>query len=198
MAIGNGSWDVKVVLGTTPVHEDGSALFRVPASTPVYFQALDERGHSVQTMRSWTTLMPGEVQSCVGCHEHKNTAPRAQLGAAAALAAGPQELTPFYGPARGFSFAREIQPILDRRCVSCHDGRDDVPLDLTGQPVEVGKTKRHFTRAYLALTGTQKDCGDWDGALVNWIDSMSEPTMLPPYHRGAATSRLLDMLRTGH
>ena len=43
VAVGNGSWDVKVVLGTTPVYEDGSAMFQVPARTPLYFQALDEK-----------------------------------------------------------------------------------------------------------------------------------------------------------
>ena len=44
VAIGNGTWDVKRVLGETPVHEDGSAFFIVPARTPVYFQALDDHG----------------------------------------------------------------------------------------------------------------------------------------------------------
>jgi len=66
------AWDVKVVLGETPVYEDGSAAFEVPARTPVYFQAIDAQGHVVQTMRSWSTLMPGEVFDCVGCHEKKN------------------------------------------------------------------------------------------------------------------------------
>ena len=28
---------------------------------------------------------------------------------------------PFYSPARGFSFPKEIQPILDRHCIRCHN-----------------------------------------------------------------------------
>ena len=60
ISIGNGAWDVKMVLGEAKVYEDGSALFTVPARKPVYFQALDERGCAVQTMRSWSTLQPGE------------------------------------------------------------------------------------------------------------------------------------------
>ena len=44
VAVGNGSWDVKVVLGTARVYEDGSAMFQAPARVPLYFQALDERG----------------------------------------------------------------------------------------------------------------------------------------------------------
>jgi len=127
VAIGNGTWDVKVVLGETPVQADGSALFKVPARTPVYFQALDANGHVVQTMRSWSTLQPGEIQSCVGCHEHKNTAPLMHGHLGAAGRTGPQELEPFYGPPRGFSFPREIQPILDRHCIRCHDDRELKP-----------------------------------------------------------------------
>ena len=125
IAIGNGSWDVKVVLGDATVYADGSAFFTVPARRPVYFQALDERNHAVQTMRSWSTLQPGENQACVGCHESKNTAPPVtQYAATLALKAGPQALAQFYGPPRGFSFPKEIQPILDRHCVRCHQDRN--------------------------------------------------------------------------
>ena len=42
------------VLGTVPVEPDGSAYFRAPAGIPLAFQALDERGMAVQTMRSLT------------------------------------------------------------------------------------------------------------------------------------------------
>ncbi len=198
IAIGNGSWDVKVVLGSTKVHADGSAFFEVPARTPVYFQALDDKNRVVQNMRSWTTLMPGEHQSCVGCHEHKNTSPRADRSAGLALAAGPQSLEPFHGPPRGFSFAREIQPILDRHCVNCHCGEADKAWGLTGQTTVVEKTKRRFSESYLALTHARGSNGDPNHPMVNWIDSMSEPTVLPPYHRGSATSELMELLETGH
>ena len=65
----------KQVLGTVPVEADGSAFFRAPAGIPLLFQALDERGMAIQTMRSLTYLQPGEQTSCVGCHEHRTTAP---------------------------------------------------------------------------------------------------------------------------
>jgi hypothetical protein len=115
-----GAWDVKVVLGSAKVYPDGSAAFIVPAHTPFYFQALDEKGYAVQTMRSWATLQPGEQMSCVGCHENKNASPPPQTAVPAAYAQGPQKLTPWQGPPRGFSFAREIQPILDEHCIRCH------------------------------------------------------------------------------
>ena len=123
VSIGQGAWDVKTVLGDADVRADGSACFEVPAQTPVYFQALDEKNRAVQTMRSWSTLQPGERFSCVGCHEAKTQTPRYQRGQALADGLQPQKLTPFYGSARGFSFIREVQPILDRNCASCHSDR---------------------------------------------------------------------------
>jgi hypothetical protein len=123
VAAGNGCWDPKIVLGETPVLEDGSAQFLVPARTPVYFQAVDQRGYVVQTMRSWSTVQPGENAPCVGCHESKNSVPGPyRLSLAQRRPAA--QLQPFYGPPRGFSFTREIQPILDRHCVRCHNDRE--------------------------------------------------------------------------
>ncbi len=155
IAIGNGAWDVKVVLGDAEVYGDGSACFTVPARTPVYFQALDAAGHMVQTMRSWSTLQPGEYFACAGCHEPKGEAPRAGGGVTEAMRAGPRPLAPFYGPPRGFSFPREIQPILDAHCVRCHNegggvrGRTEAPeaLDLGAAPVlsDLGAVWRYVT-----------------------------------------------------
>jgi hypothetical protein len=134
VSIGNGAWDVKTVLGEAKVHEDGSALFIAPARKPVYFQALDERGRAVQTMRSWSTLQPGEYAACIGCHEHENTAPPARdYGFSLAMKAGPQNLEPFFGPPRGFSFQKEIQPILDRHCIRCHKDRQPIQALIEGK-----------------------------------------------------------------
>jgi len=126
-SIRNGTWDVKRVLGSTPVYDDGSAMFTVPARTPVYFQLLDAKNHVVQTMRTWSTLQPGEMFSCVGCHESKSHVSGPTSKVAIALSRGAQPLEPFYGPPRGFSFPREIQPILDRHCTRCHNDRSAVP-----------------------------------------------------------------------
>jgi hypothetical protein len=71
----DGPWEVKRVLGTVPVQPDGSALFRIPAKTPISVQPLDGEGKALQLMRSWMTAMPGETLSCVGCHESRNTSP---------------------------------------------------------------------------------------------------------------------------
>ena len=133
IATGNGAWDVKRVLGVTPIQEDGSALFKIPADTPIYFQVLDSEGCVIQSMRSWSTLMPGETFSCVGCHEDKNTVPKANSTTTIAMAKGVQELQPDiwqtgsgyedydpYHDSKGFDYLEEIQPIWDESCVECH------------------------------------------------------------------------------
>ena len=60
---------VRYVLGTVPVEADGSAHFIVPANKELFFQALDEQGLAVQSMRSATYLQEGERLVCQGCHE---------------------------------------------------------------------------------------------------------------------------------
>ena len=205
VGVGNTSWDVKVVLGDATVYEDGSAMFTVPARTPVYFQALDEKGHAVQTMRSWSTLQPGETFSCIGCHENKSEVPPIRT-TTLAMKTGPKSLKPFYGPPRGFSFNREIQPILDRHCIKCHTGAETEPFGLSGSHVTDRTSKRNWSESYLALTqalptGRAEPVfyqGNQDGELVNWINNMSVPTMLPPYYKGAAKSKLITILEQGH
>lgn len=234
VAIGNGSWDTKTVLGEAPVYEDGSALFTVPARTPVYFQALDERGYAVQTMRSWSTLQPGEFFACTGCHEDKNTAPPAfDYGFSLAMKAGTQRLDARLDSARGFSFPKQIQPILDQHCVRCHQERrgshvqnpanpplapnsasdpgkaapEERAFSLLGTPNLDATAGRYWSDAYLALTQAHRSgggedqgafLGDCTGKLVNWIGSQSVPEPLPPRFAGAATSRLMRLLESGH
>ncbi len=203
-----GAWDVKRVLGTAEVHADGSASFTVPSRVPLYFQALDAKGQMVQSMRSWTTFQPGENYSCVGCHEHKNTAPPVSIISHAGRRAPQQLDRGFDDPDRGFSFVREIQPILDRHCVSCHNVKkppqygtygkakanedptsSDTPIrpafSLEGKQTLDKASSRKWSTSYHALA---------DRRICNWISPQSVPTMLRPYHAGASQSRLIRML----
>ena len=109
------------VLGTVPVESDGSAYFEVPARMPVYFQALDKEGHAVQTMRSVVYLQPGERESCLGCHEdrRKSASVPAQ---ALALQRAPSRIAPEVAGSRPFNYLKLVQPVLDAKCVKCHDG----------------------------------------------------------------------------
>jgi hypothetical protein len=60
-----GGWDVKRILGTAKVEEDGSACFQIPANTPVSLQPLDNEGRAVQLMRSWLVGIPGQDPAVV-------------------------------------------------------------------------------------------------------------------------------------
>lgn len=116
----DGPWDLKLINGEVDVEEDGSAMFTIPANTPIFVQPLDKDGKALQIMRSWFTAMPGEILSCLGCHEERNSI--VQPKASIASQKEPQPIKPFQGVERGLSFEREIQPILDRACVACHNG----------------------------------------------------------------------------
>jgi formylglycine-generating enzyme required for sulfatase activity len=144
----DGPWEPKRVIGTVPVETDGSAFFRAPANTPISIQPLDADGKALQLMRSWTTAMPGEIVSCVGCHEKQNSTAPAMMTIAARKE--PVEIQPWYGPVRGFSFVREVQPVLDKYCTSCHNGK----------PQPDGKTIPDFRpdrNGYMVLKNTDPE-----------------------------------------
>lgn len=108
----------KFVVGTVPIAPDGSAYFSAPAGVTLFFQALDQRGRALQTMRSATYLQPGQTLSCIGCHEDRGTAP-ANLYAGA-TAESPARLTPGPDGSWPLRYDRLVQPVLDAKCVSCH------------------------------------------------------------------------------
>ena len=191
----DGPWDVKRIIGTVPVEADGSACFRVPANTPISVQPLDEKGRALQLMRSWMTPMPGEVLSCTGCHEQQNTAPPGRRSVA--LSKTPAAITPWYGPTRGFSFKREVQPVLDAHCVRCHDGKSrtdgKVLADFTARPEVNPKAGDQgynngtkFSPSYIALR-----------SYVRGHTMESDMHMLTPCEFHAGTTRLIQLLERG-
>lgn len=115
------TYEAKRSFGVAPVAEDGSANFLAPAGRQLYFQLLDGDFNELQRMRSVIQLQPGEKRSCIGCHENHqgaSSAPgrrQAMRQPVARLEAPPWGAVPF-------SFEKVVQPVLDRRCVSCHDG----------------------------------------------------------------------------
>ncbi len=143
-------------------------------------------------MRSWFTAMPGEVVSCVGCHEPQNSTPPAQSRPAAVLRE-PSPIRPWYGPARGFSFVREVQPVLDAYCIQCHHGRplDDGQrtFDLTARPAQrvPSAFQMHFTPSYMELH-----------RFVHIPTLESDAHLLSPRDFHADTSKLIQILRDDH
>ena len=191
----------RAVLGTVPVEQDGSARFLVPAGKPILFQALDEEGCAYQTMRSLTYVQPGEKVSCVGCHEHRMTAPVSPLTSVAALRRPAANIQPGPWDGRPFSYVEIVQPVLDRHCVRCHGGeKTEGKIDLTGAP------EGAFSRSYVALMQDDGTSGasnaatkEAAGPLVPRFRARNQIQMTPPGGLyGARGSRLMKLLRDGH
>ncbi|GAH50918.1 unnamed protein product, partial [marine sediment metagenome] len=126
----------KKVYGVAKVHEDGSAYFTVPADENIFFQALDENYMQLQHMPTFINLMPGEKRSCIGCHEQRRKAPSMARAHPLALDHPAQTLSPQPGETgpRMVHYVTDVQPVLDKHCVSCHGAKNPKGhLDLTGK-----------------------------------------------------------------
>ncbi len=201
----DGPWDIKRVLGTVPVEADGSANFVIPANTPVSIQPLDAEGKALQVMRSWMTAMPGEVLSCVGCHEKQNTAPPSRQTLAATRQ--PSRITPWYGPTRGFSFQREVQPVLDQHCLSCHDPESHEGKQLAASHAMPDLRGTEFIKDWKSVTpgNAGPDGGKSFSVSYNWLHRFvrrpgieSDYHLLTPLDFHADTTELVQMLKKGH
>lgn len=182
-------WDIKRELGIVPIESDGSAMFTIPANTTISLQPLDSTGAAIQLMRSWFVGMPGETVSCVGCHEDQNmiAMPKRTI----ASQSKPREITVPEGGVRPFTFELEIQPILDRACVACHNG-DKLAggIDYTGGRMEVIEDwagKRPYSKSYLNFHPYFYRQGP-----------EAEMAVLNPYEYHVANSEMIQMLRKGH
>ena len=193
-------WDIKRNLGEVDVEPDGSAMFKIPANTPVSFQPLDSEGRAIQWMRSWVTGMPGEVLSCVGCHEDQNSMPIAKHSMAATKA--PAELQKPEGGVRSFTFDLEIQPILDRNCIACHNAggvrpdfsatkiieSNDAQVGTYSRPSRKAQSGRlDMSQSYLSLH-----------PYVNRQGPEADIYVMKPYEYHASTSELVRILKAGH
>jgi hypothetical protein len=172
---------VRHVLGTAPVEEDGSAFFSVPANKELFFQALNEQGLAVQSMRSATQVRQGERLVCAGCHvpRHRVSAPSQIVPLA--LRRAPSALSPDVDGSRPFSYPRLVQPVLDRHCVKCHADNPDKAPNLARDPIV-----RNWYASYDNLV---HKFGFYD---------YRDPYRTTPGQFGALASRLYQLLQAGH
>ncbi|HSV73774.1 MAG TPA: discoidin domain-containing protein [Chthonomonadales bacterium] len=178
------SYVAKASWGLVPVQPDGSARFTAPARRVLYFSALDDRFTEVQRMRSVVQLQPGERRGCIGCHEPREAAPSPGRRPLASAATRP---TMAEWEGRPFDYERVVQPVLDRRCAGCHDGRPSSRLNLTGASDE-----SRVPASYRALVGQ-----GW----VHYFDWSYNPggnEKAEPKTFGNRRSRLWQVLDAGH
>jgi hypothetical protein len=57
-----------MVLGASPVEQDGSFFVKVPADRAIRFALLDAKGTVLREERGWFWIRRGEQRICVGCH----------------------------------------------------------------------------------------------------------------------------------
>ncbi|MBN2451913.1 MAG: hypothetical protein JXR77_16115 [Lentisphaeria bacterium] len=177
------------VLGTVPIEIDGSVFFRMPAGIPVYFQALDERGLAVQSMRSLTYLQPGEDMQCLGCHEPKRGTPSTRNGHPLALRRPPSEIAPEAPGAMPLTFPRLVQPVLDARCIGCHS------LDPKRPSLRGDRFGAHgWSEAFHTLRRSAWGRSGGNGALM----SLNQRSYSLPGQEGARAAKLYTMLAGGH
>ena len=180
------NWTPVRILGTVPVEADGSAQFRVPADTNLYFQALDAQGREVRRMRTTIDFRPGEVRSCTGCHETRNEAPPVPSSEVLALRRDPSIPSPPPWGDKPISFLREIQPILNRSCLGCHTGLKPA----AGIDLSPGLTDSN-NRAYDTLLDPARN-------LVTVASKGDDARITPVRAFGSNVSRLVDVIHSHH
>ena len=181
-----GTFTLPRVLGTVPVEEDGSALFEVPALRPVFFVALDAEGKAVKRMQSFTQVMPGEHQGCVGCHEERTRAPTPYASGRGIVKAVNRAPSKIDSSNRSFDvpdFPKHMQPVLDRHCVKCHNPDDRKGgIDLSGDHGPM------FSMGYYSLVAWGQVADGRNYAKSNY----------PPYALGTGSSELMKKIDGSH
>jgi hypothetical protein len=178
---------LKVMHGVIPVEEDGSAYFIVPAERNIFFQALDEDFMEIQRMRTYINLRQGETRSCIGCHELRQLAPGNKKSIAFQNPPRRPEAQPGDVAPRPIHYAKDVQPILDKHCVTCHNSSDPkANLDLSGEMTTL------FNRSYESIL---------DRKLVKTIGENHPKTgnvaLVPPKALSSHSSKLVAQIKKG-
>ena len=177
-----GSYTLNRVLGTVPVEADGSVNAQVPPLRSLQLVALDEQDLSVKRMLSFMTLMPGEVATCIGCHENRTVSPP-DRAALAALQRPPSPIAAIPETPQVFDYPRDLQPIWDRHCLKCHDTDK-----YSGRALLTGDQGPMFTHSYFTLSARLQVADGRDLARGNYA----------PYTIGSAASPLMNKLTGAH
>jgi mono/diheme cytochrome c family protein len=178
--ISRGTVHVRREIGLVPVEADGSAHFTVPALRSISLNVLNAEGMALMRMGSDMHVMPGETQSCIGCHENRKGGLAPPPLARQPLAAAHPPVTPTpadWGTDGIIDYQKVVQPVWDAYCISCHSGRTPkAGIDLTGDRT------RFFCESYDHLV--ERALVDWFQPFANDYDENTPRTL------GAIVSRI--------
>ncbi len=150
----------RFLIAEVPIKDDGSFYVKIPSKTSFDIQSLNAQKMAIRSPNRWLYCQPGEkhslstprnlfTQSCAGCHgsltglkEDVIRRPDAVSGASRTLSFWDEEqqktLKPFNDslwvkrPAQFVSYEADIKPIIQKKCISCHNkGTDNTKLDLS-------------------------------------------------------------------
>lgn len=131
------------ILGEIDVARDGSFNIEVPANLPVELQILDQHGMALRTC-SWIWAKNHEPRGCIGCHEDGELTPENTFVQAVQTSSIP--LTPTVEERRTVDFSRDLMPIIEAKCSTCHRADHDT-LPLTAD------SNGPYNQAYVNLLG---------------------------------------------
>ncbi|MFH1725811.1 MAG: hypothetical protein ABII00_14465 [Elusimicrobiota bacterium] len=171
----------KRIVGEAPVEEDGSIFVRLPSKVPMIIQTLNKDKMALRQEARHYFFAPNETftispapsetfQTCGACMGAMSGKPDRLFGPvnlfsgqgkvkAIAKAKGDP---PAYGlkveDREGIDFVRDIQPVLDRRCAACHNGKTPPK----GLRLTSGKTA-YYNEAYESLMQLEDPESRWYG-----------------------------------
>lgn len=142
------SGNEQILLGDVPLNKDGSFAAELPCDTPYIMAGVDEDGNTILRDQVVQSLRAGEVRTCKGCHLHSKPGRPIEDSIAYSQFSSPFQLTLGKVPTmqKGWwiaqsqaltepEYTKDILPILNRRCVSCHSGPsapNGLRLDISG------------------------------------------------------------------
>jgi hypothetical protein len=207
-------------LGIAPIRADGSWAALIPANIPVRQMAIDKFGLSIRSEPVWISGNPGESMFCGGCHESRSDTTVIQPGVTEAIVVGPTDLLSdvsrfdrittgaFVDNVVGIPWDLALQPILDAKCIACHDAAntagvpsytitDDmgysqtINFDLTGGEISYGVGEdmvSGYSASHLSLIGPDMmDIEDLGLTITGEMKTYVEP-------EDARASLLIEML----
>jgi hypothetical protein len=111
------------LLGDVPLLADKSFKAELPCETPYVMAGVDSDGRIIKRDQVPQSLRQGEKRVCMGCHLHaKEGRPYEQSMAFSAPAFDLTEAMPVP------TYTKDIKPIFEAKCTSCHAVGGDVPL----------------------------------------------------------------------
>ncbi|NLX55683.1 MAG: hypothetical protein GXY58_11270 [Planctomycetaceae bacterium] len=186
-----GTFSVERLVGTVPVSADGSAYFKLPPLRSFLFLAMDGNGHCVKRMHSFTSVMPGERTTCIGCHEPRTETPAVDTRDALLRVTrnAPVDPTPVPGVPEIFDYLRDVQPILDKHCLECHNhDREEGGFNISGHWGPL------YPIGYIQMSW--RDLFGDNRIILPYAEHSK--SNFAPYEIGTGSSRLLKLIESGH